>query len=63
MYGLGTGLPVFVFAVLIGLGAQWVGKVFNKLTQVEKWVRRITGGIFVLVGIYFSLAYIFGVFA
>jgi len=63
MYGLGTGLPVFVFAVLIGLGAQWVGKVFNKLTQIEKWVRRITGGIFVIVGIYFSLAYIFGVFA
>jgi len=63
LYGIGTGLPVFAFAILIGLGAQWVGRAFNKLTQIEKWARRVTGGIFVLVGIYFSLAYIFGVFS
>ena len=58
-YGIGTALPVFVFAVLIGLGARSIGTVFNKITQIEKWTRRITGGIFVLVGIYFILIYIF----
>lgn len=61
LYGIGTGLPVILFAILIALGARAVGKAFNKLTQIEWWVRRITGGIFIAVGIYYSLTYIFGV--
>lgn len=60
-YGVGTGLPVFVFAVLIALGAQWVSRAFQKLVQLEKWARRVTGAIFVLVGLYYSLLYIFEV--
>jgi len=62
LYGLGTGLPVFLFAVLIAFGVQSVGKAFNKLTQIEWWVRRITGVIFVLIGIYFCLTHIFEIF-
>jgi len=60
LYGIGTGLPVFVFAVLIGLGAQWVAKAFDKLTQVEKWARRITGVVFLAVGAYFIVVHLFG---
>jgi cytochrome c biogenesis protein CcdA len=60
LYGIGTGLPVGVFAVLIALGARSLGSAFNKLTQIEWWVRRITGGIFILVGIYYCLIFIFG---
>lgn len=59
VYGIGTALPVFVFAVLIAFGARSLGNVFNRITQIEKWARRITGVIFILVGIYFSLMYIF----
>ncbi len=62
LYGLGTGLPVFLFAVLMAFGAQSVAKAFNKLTQLEWWVRRITGGIFIVIGIYFCLAHIFNIF-
>lgn len=58
-YGVGTALPVIVFAVLLATGARFVGAAFNRLTQVEKWSRRITGATFILVGIYYSLAYIF----
>lgn len=62
LYGLGTGLPVFLFAVLIAFGAQSIGKTFNRLTQIEWWVRRVTGVIFILIGIYYCLAYIFDIF-
>ena len=62
VYGLGTGLPVFVFAVLIAFGAQSIGRAFNKLTRVEWWIRRTTGIIFVLIGFYYCLTYIFCVF-
>lgn len=61
IYGIGTALPVFVFSFLIAFSAQMVGKVFNKLTQIELWVRRITGSVFIIVGIYFCLIYIFRV--
>ncbi len=61
IYGIGTALPVFVFSFLIAFSAQLVGKVFNKLTQIELWLRRITGGVFIIVGIYFCLIYIFRV--
>jgi cytochrome c-type biogenesis protein len=61
LYGIGTALPVLVFAVLIALGAQWVGKAFNVLTKIEWWARVITGSIFLIVGVYFSLKYIFEV--
>jgi cytochrome c biogenesis protein CcdA len=61
LFGLGTGLPVLVFGILIATGAHLVGKAFDKLSKVEWWARRVTGSVFVLVGIYFSLVYVFEV--
>ncbi len=63
VYGLGTGLPVMVFAVLIALGTGSVAAAYNRLVAVEKWARRITGLIFIGVGVYYCLAYIFRVFS
>jgi cytochrome c biogenesis protein CcdA len=60
-YGVATGLPVLVFAVLIALGAKRVGAAYNKIVPIEKWTRRITGAVFILVGIYYCLTHIFGV--
>nr|MBN2277295.1 sulfite exporter TauE/SafE family protein [candidate division Zixibacteria bacterium] len=60
LYGLGTGLPVILFAFLISLGSGMVGRIFDKLTRFEKWARRITGIIFILAGIYYTVIYIFG---
>jgi cytochrome c biogenesis protein CcdA len=59
VYGVGTALPVLAFALLLAFGAHWVGKAFHKVSRVEVWLRRITGAVFVGVGIYFSVVYIF----
>jgi cytochrome c biogenesis protein CcdA len=61
LYGLGTGLPVIAVAFFVAMGARFVGRFFNALTRFEFYARRITGGIFILVGIYYTLIYIFGV--
>jgi len=61
IYGIATGLPVLVFAVLIATGARRVGTAFNRLTAIELWARRITGAAFILVGVLYSLTYIFGI--
>jgi cytochrome c biogenesis protein CcdA len=61
IYGIGTGLPVLVFAVLIALGVRWIGIVFSKLTVIDRWARRITGVAFIVVGVLYALTYIFGI--
>ena len=57
VYGVGTALPVVVFAILIATGANSLAKAFDKVTEFEVWARRITGIVFLVVGIYFTLAY------
>ncbi len=61
LYGVGTAVPVVAFAVLLGVGMHSVSKWFQKITKVELWARRITGAIFILVGVYYTSAHIFGV--
>jgi len=60
VYGVGTALPVLVFAFLIAFSAEYLGRAFNRLTQVEKWVRLVAGVLFVLAGVYYTLTHIYG---
>jgi len=62
VFGVGTALPVFAFAVIIGLGVGSLGAAFHKLQRFEWWARRITGVVFIVVGVYYCLQYIFEVF-
>jgi cytochrome c biogenesis protein CcdA len=60
VYGVGTGLPVLVFAVLIALGTHWVGRAFHVLTAIDRAARPVTGAIFVLAGLYLTTTHLFG---
>jgi cytochrome c biogenesis protein CcdA len=61
VYGVGTALPVVIFAVLIALGTRFVGAAFKRLTAFEIWARRITGVVFIAVGVYYSVTYLLNV--
>jgi cytochrome c biogenesis protein CcdA len=61
IYGIGTALPVVVFALIIAFSAQALGKAFGALQKFELWARRVTGALFILIGIYLTLHYVFGV--
>ena len=58
VYGLGTALPVVVFAILIALGTRFVGTAFKKISVFEKWARRITAVAFICIGFYLMLSYL-----
>lgn len=58
-YGVGTSLPVVVFAFLMAFGSAYVGKAFDRLTHIEIWVRRLAGTAFILAGIYYCLTHIY----
>ncbi len=59
VYGIGTGLPVLVFGVVLAFAAGQIGKIFDKVTVIERWMRRITGTLFLVIGLYFLLAFTF----
>lgn len=58
VFGVGTGLPVFTFAVAAAFGVTSLSKWMHRLTAVEHYARRITGGIFILAGFYYIIGYI-----
>ncbi len=62
VYGVGTGLPVFVFAVAIALGVTSLSHWFHRITKLEYYTRRITGVIFIIVGLYYTGIYILKLF-
>ncbi len=61
IYGASTALPVIVFAVLIAVGAKAVGRAFNRVASFERWARLVTGIIFIAIGVYFALRFVFGI--
>ena len=61
-YGVATGLPVLVFAVLLAVGVKQMTPIFNRIVRYEVWIRRLTGVVFILVGIYYCLIYIFRIY-
>lgn len=61
LYGIGTALPVVAFSVVIAVSAKVVGGAYDRVRRFEWWARRATGVVFIVVGTYYSLVYIWGV--
>lgn len=61
VYGIGTAIPVVVFAIVLAFGARWLGRLFERVTLIERWMRTATGIVFIGVGIYMSLVYVYRV--
>lgn len=62
VYGVGTALPVLALGVLLAFSAQSVGKAYNILAKVEWWARMATGWLFIALGVFFSLKFVFEAF-
>ena len=62
IYGIGTGLPVLVFTVAIALGVTSLSHWFHRITRLEYYTRKITGAVFIIVGLYYTGIYILKLF-
>jgi cytochrome c biogenesis protein CcdA len=58
VYGIGTSLPVVLFAYLIATGARSINAVYRRIVVVERWATRITAIIMIGVGIYYIWLYL-----
>jgi len=61
VYGIGTAVPVVVLSFLLAFAANRISRAFDVLTVLERWMRRLTAVVFILVGGYYCLIYLFGV--
>jgi cytochrome c biogenesis protein CcdA len=61
IYGVGTALPVVAFSLILAFAANRLSKAFNALTVIERWMRRLTAAVFIAIGAYYCLVYLFGV--
>ena len=60
VYSIGVALPVLVFSLVIALTANRIGALYAKVGRAERWARQATGAIFLIVGVWFTLAYTIG---
>jgi len=59
IYGIGTGLPVLLFAFLVAAGTGYINNLYHRITRIEFYTKKVTGITFILIGVYYALAYIF----
>ncbi|MHB8895878.1 MAG: aromatic aminobenezylarsenical efflux permease ArsG family transporter [Candidatus Geothermincolia bacterium] len=58
IYGLGTGLPVMIFAIALSLGVSEMGKHIARIQRFEKYFRWLAGAVFIIVGAYYLVVLI-----
>lgn len=58
IYGLGTGLPVVIFAIFIAFSVHKIAELHHNILKFECWFRKVTGIIFIAAGFYFLYAHI-----
>lgn len=59
LFGLGTGLPVIIIAWILSYSMMGIGKLNNRIRQIEVWLRTVCAVLFIGMGIYLCVA-IFG---
>jgi cytochrome c-type biogenesis protein len=55
VFGIGTALPVAVFAILLAVGVGWLGSALGSVQTLERWARPVTAIVLIAVGVYETL--------
>lgn len=59
-YSIGVSVPVVAIVLVLGFAANWLGRIMRRVSEVEWWLRKAAGAVFIVVGLYFTLAYSLG---
>jgi len=62
LFGIGTGLPVLVFSLFLGISASFAKSYVSKVAMFEPYVRKALGIGFILYGGYLLTAYVATIF-
>lgn len=54
VFAIATAIPVLVVAWILAFSVQQLGNFYGKMQKVQKWMNRIVGVLFIVIGIYYS---------
>lgn len=55
LFAVATALPVLTVAWILAFSVQHISSFYGKILMVQKWLNRIVGGLFVIIGIYYCI--------
>lgn len=58
LFGLAAAFPVLLFGWILAFQTSWLAKTFEWTGMLDWWVRHLGGTLFILIGIWFSLRYV-----
>lgn len=59
VFAFATGLPVILVAWILAYSIAEVGKFYDRMKILQKWLTRIVAILFILVGIYYAYTFYF----
>ena len=62
LYSLGVALPVMLFSLIVAFAANRLGTIYAQVGKAGDRARYVTGGIFLIVGLIFTVRYTFRLF-
>ena len=54
VFAIATAIPVLVVAWILAFSVQQLGSFYGKMQKLQKWMNRIVGVLFIVIGIYYS---------
>jgi len=55
VYGIATGIPTILISFILAFSVNSAGSVYNKIIIFEKYFRRITAAVFLIIGVYYTM--------
>ena len=57
VFAVATGLPVVIVAWLLAYSVAGVGKFYNRIQSIQRWLTRIVALLFIAIGIFYGIIY------
>ena len=55
LFAIATALPVLAVAWILAFSIQHIGGFYGKMQTIQKWLNRIVGGVFSIIGVYYCI--------
>lgn len=55
VFAIATALPVLIVAIIIAFSVESIGRFYGKMQTLQRWMNRIVGVLFVVIGIYYCI--------
>lgn len=55
LFAVATALPVLAVAWILAFGARHIGTFYGRMQTVQRWLNRIVGWLFILIGTYYFI--------